>query len=79
MTYQEILSWVQILVGLGSFAALIFYAGRHSEAQRNNGEDIKELKTSRTEQWRTINEHGNRITSLEATRTRAGRSSSHGD
>lgn len=65
MNFVEILAWVQIVVGLGTCGALVFYAGRHSQKQREHSDSITELKQSRKEQWEEINEHSVRIALVE--------------
>lgn len=65
-------AWVAIIIGvLASFAGQALYWGRFEGRvlTRLDAMDgsIIELKLSRTEMWKKINEHGEKIAKVEAT------------
>lgn len=65
-------AWVAIIIGIvAGFAGQALYWGRFEGRvlTRMDGVDssINELKNSRSEMWKKINDHGERIAKVEAT------------
>lgn len=64
--------WYPVIVGsLVQLIVAAFVYGQLSNQTKNNAEDIKELKTDGDVQWKAINRHGERISTLEGAAKRA--------
>ena len=51
---------------VANIALTAFFYGRLTQATTTNTNDLKEIKLTNAKQWDKLDEHGNRITSLEA-------------
>lgn len=64
--------WVSVAVSaLVQLVVAAYVYGQLSNQVKNSSEDIKELKTDGDTQWKAINKHGERISTLEGKAHRA--------